>query len=314
MKKYLSVMALVFALILSILTFSGCGSDTTISEGGKAESDKISEDEKSEVTTEKKEELPKISMKDIDWSVDSSIIDGERFVSLEYTNNTDYTIVEFDVQFKQKSSVTEEEKNKFFDDIKTILEIDDSDTDDLKKLEKLKQKDITMRAEAEAQSKHGNTVSGVELKYYEGYQKVRDLGHYSLVEPDIATIKFISDSKIITVYYDFLLDKYTTDSKTDDAYFWPENGLENSIPKPEAECVKDYGLNDRNTLRVLICGWNKNDFNDYVKSCKEYGFTVDVTETETMFLANSAKGYNLNMFYDEDDCEVSVTVDRIAQS
>ena len=44
----------------------------------------------------------KINIKDIAWNVDEGIADGERCVLLDYTNNTNYTITDFELTFKEK--------------------------------------------------------------------------------------------------------------------------------------------------------------------------------------------------------------------
>ena len=82
--------------------FSGCGSsETTNNPGGSTTKEKI-------------------NIEDISWKVDEGIVDGDRYVLLNYTNNTQYTITNFELTFKEKTSVTEEEKANFYSDIRCV--------------------------------------------------------------------------------------------------------------------------------------------------------------------------------------------------
>ena len=51
-----------------------------------------------------------ISIEDIDWNIEEQIRDNDRFVLMDYTNNSDFILVGFKLDFKEKKSVKEEEK------------------------------------------------------------------------------------------------------------------------------------------------------------------------------------------------------------
>lgn len=87
----------IFIVIMSLLvSLTGCGSSKTTSSSPKE----------------------KINIKDIAWNVDEGIVDGERCVLLDYTNNTNYTITSFELTFKEKKNITEEEKSKLYSEVK----------------------------------------------------------------------------------------------------------------------------------------------------------------------------------------------------
>ncbi len=62
-------------------------------------------------------EKEKINIEDISWSVDEGIVDGDRYVLLNYANNTEYTITDFEITFKEKGDISDEEKANFYSDI-----------------------------------------------------------------------------------------------------------------------------------------------------------------------------------------------------
>ena len=68
----------ILAVVLSVAAcFAGCGSsETTNNPGGSTAKEKI-------------------NIEDISWKVDEGIVDGDRYVLLNYTNNTQYTITNF---------------------------------------------------------------------------------------------------------------------------------------------------------------------------------------------------------------------------
>lgn len=73
-----------FIVIMSlVISLTGCGSKTN---GGSPKE--------------------KINIRDIVWNVDEGIADGKRYVLLDYTNNSDYTITSFKLTFKEKSDIT----------------------------------------------------------------------------------------------------------------------------------------------------------------------------------------------------------------
>lgn len=107
-------------LLLSVCMFlmTACGkkdiadnSDTVAVSVQDETNNETTDEEENEINGEESlEEENRISMDDIVWEVDEGIIDGERLVLLNYTNNTPYTIAGFEITFKEKSDITEGEK------------------------------------------------------------------------------------------------------------------------------------------------------------------------------------------------------------
>lgn len=274
----------IFAVIISVaVCFAGCGSsELTNKPGGNSTKEKI-------------------NMEDIYWNVDEGIVDGDRYVLLNYTNNTQYTITGFEITFKEKTDVTEEEKANFYSDIQQKFEASDED------MENLKGQPISMHAETDKVVNPGESASNINCYYYGGFFYLKDINHYSLVEPDIATIKYIDEDKIFTAYYDYSSKKYSAESETEIAYQWSQTDLGSKIPRPDVKVVES-GRDDEIVFMFDAYGLSLEQFNAYVEECKELGYTVGTDSFEGFYSADNAEGYNVYLYYDENDYLMSGTI------
>lgn len=301
-----------YVLLLSVCLFSmtACGKKDAadhseeIAASVQGEENTVkNEEEENEVDREEssaKEE--KINIDDIVWEVDEGIIDGDRFILLNYTNNTPYTIASFEITFKEKSDITEEEKETYCSDLKEEFSAQDDE------VEKLRNEPISMRTESKIVCNAGEAVTNVKCLYYSGYYYVKNINHYKLVEPDIATIRYVDDTDhICTVYYDYNSNKYSFDSKTDVACQWPQTDLGSVIPKPDTKIV-ETGISDDKSFMFDARGMSLEQFNDYVDECMEMGYTVEVMSHEGFFSADNSDGYNIYLYYAEDDRTMSASV------
>lgn len=277
MKKFL----LLFVTILGLGVFvTGCGDTKDDNSSDEAVEADVDEDE--------------IDIEDIPWSIEEGIVNGDRYLLLNYTNNTDYTLTYFDIAFKEKSSITEEEKVSFYTDIQSAYEATDEE------IEELKAMPIAMHGDSEKLLNPGESVSNERCFYYKGYVYVKNINHYNLMEPDIATIKYVSDDNIYTVYYDYASDKYTLDTDVEVAYYWTTSDLGTKIPKPDAVVVKEGADND-NGFIFDVYGMSLEQFNAYVEECKGLGFTVEAYEQEGYYNGENSEGYSIIIDYDEDE-------------
>lgn len=283
MNKKVKILT-IFGFILSmVVCFVGCSSSETTNNPG---SSTINE---------------KINIENIVWNVDEGIVDGDRYVLLNYTNNTPYTLTNFEITFKEKAGVTEEEKMNFYSDIQKKFETSDKD------MKELKNRPISMHAETDRVVNPSESVSNVNCYYYGGSFYLKDINHYNLVEPDIATIKYIDEDKIFTVYYDYSSKKYSTEAETETAYQWSQTDLGNKIPKPDVKVV-ECGGDDEAIFMFDAYGLSLDQFNAYVEECKKLGYIVDPGSFEGFYSADNADGYNVYLYYDENSYSMSGTI------
>lgn len=173
-------------------SFAGCSDNGApqASTGSEGVASQTSDDASAVSQTKqpaKKRETIKID--DIAWNVDQGIVDGEKYVLLDYTNNSKYTVTDFEMTFKEKGSVTEEDKENFYNEIKDKFSMSDDD------ISELKQRDISMHAETEKIVEPGESAKNINCYYYSGIYYLKDINHFNLVEPDVATINTLMTIK-----------------------------------------------------------------------------------------------------------------------
>ncbi len=300
MRKKLCVLLLGLCSVL----ISACGNKEVSGNPGDippsyGEEGTVDKKEASESENTSKAEF---NIEDINWEVDEGIVDGKRCVLLSYTNNSSYMIAGFEITFQERSGLTEEEKETFYTDIQEMFEASDEE------IEELKEYPISMHAETERITDAGESVTSVNCYYYTGYYYLKDINHYRLVEPDIATVRYVDKDKIHTVYYDYNSGKYSVESETEAAYQWTQTDLGNKIPKPDAK-VLGSSLDTEELFMFDAYGMSLEQFNAYVEECKSMGYTVEANGYEGFYSADDAEGYNIYMYYEEDDFALSGTVE-----
>lgn len=252
-----------------------------------------------------------LKMEKIQWAVDEQIVQGERGVYLEVTNNTDYSIASFAIQFAEREDLKVEERESFFSSLiasytSTGWELDE---DDVEYFEQIKKGQITIRAETERVIKPGESITKIPCCYYTGYYIVDKLPQFEVTEPDIATICYIKDGLIYTIYYDFHSGKYSEEEKTEAAYYWTEGELGERVPKPDAEVVKKSYCDEIRSFNFEVYGISEADYKSYINQCEELGYTNDLYVSDTYFRANDSDGYRIRISYYEDEWEMDVYLD-----
>lgn len=283
MNKKVKLFAILAVVLSMSVCFAGCGSSETTNDTGSSTA------------------KGKINIEDISWKVDEGIVDGECYVLLNYTNNTQYTLTNFELTFKEKAGITEEEKENFYSDIQEKFEASDEDMEDIKS------QPISMHAETDRVVNPGESVSNINCYYYGGSFYLKDINHYNLVEPDIATIKYIDEDKIFTIYYDYASKKYSAEADTEIAYQWSQTDLGSKIPKPDVKVVES-GRDDESIFMFDAYGLSLEQFNAYVEKCKELGYTIEPSSFEGFYSADNTEGYNVYLCYDEKDYSMSGTI------
>jgi len=296
----------ILAITLIVLLTAGCGgangtavnsSNSSTNNPGSDSMDVKEESDQEETTT--LDETVKIE--DIDWSVDEGIVDGDRFVLMEYTNNSPLSLMGFKIEFTEQAGITDEQKEPIYEEIKSLMELSDED------LEEIKATPLAAYADSECFVKSGDTIKNANLYYYSGIYYLKSPDFYSLLEPDIATIKYVNGDKIYTTYYDFHSGKYSTDSETEEANYWTTTDLGNVIPKPDTPVIKKDFIDDEDCFMFEAFGLSSEEFKSYIEECKSKGFTVDASELDDFYAAYNEEGYKIYTNYNEDSMSFSMT-------
>ena len=254
------------------------------------------------ISSDSSEKSNPIKIEDIDWNVDEGIINGRRYVLLDYTNNTDYAISSFEITFNEKDDLTDEEKENFFENVVEKFQLSNDD------IAQLKEEDISMHTETNQIVNPGESVKNVYCFYYNGSYYVKKINYYNMVEPDIATIKYIKDDKIYTTYYDFVSKKYSNDDETEVAYRWSKTDLGDKIPKPEVKVV-EVEIDNDSTFMFEGYSMSSEQFDAYVEQCQDLGFTVDIDSDKESYSADNTEGYSVDLYYEKNDGMIRATVE-----
>ena len=80
------------------------------------------------------------------------------------------------------------------------------------------------------------------------------------------------------------------------AYSWPTTGLATLLPEPEFKYGK-ITKESANEFEIEFYDVEQKDFDSYVNSCKEKGFTVDFEKKDDSYKAKDANGNQLSIDY-----------------
>ena len=89
---------------------------------------------------------------------------------------------------------------------------------------------------------------------------------------------------------------------------WQTNDLFAYLPEPDT----NYGRIVRESEKQInfeLYQINQVQFESYIKACREKGFSIDVTKTDSVFYADNMEGLNLNVFYDDDKKIMNIYLD-----
>lgn len=108
-------------------------------------------------------------------------------------------------------------------------------------------------------------------------------------------------------YYDFTSKKYTAEDDTEKAVQWTSSELGTKVPKPDTKVI-EAGGDDEIIFMFDAYGYSLDQFNTYVEECKKRGFTIEEGCFEGFYSADNEAGYNVYLYYNEDDDCMSGTI------
>lgn len=240
-----------------------------------------------------------IKIEDIDWNVTESIMDGERFVSFNYTNNSKYTVLGVEMEFVQKSEVTKEQL-AVFDELKKEEELTDEEVSD-----------IYILGYNQKCAEPGETVSDSPCIINDTYTLVQNMEQYKIMEPDMATIAFIGkDGKGYTVYYDFKTQTYSESSKGgQDIQQWSDSEISKLLPQAEAPAI-NVSSDDEDRFYFYAYGVSREAFEKYVEAVKNNGFNDVGFENSNSYRATNADGVEAHITYTAVEEKMTGCVER----
>lgn len=282
-------------MLMMIFLMAGCGSD------GGNNSDTDQAEDKAASDSGK----PAFDLSQIDWSVESGIIDGNRVVTFGYTNNTDYEVVDFDLEFKVKSDVTDDQLEQY-SELKEKAENMEHD------IGEITFQCMTSKCVASGESLDGQPC-GLDgtIEYY------TDFDSYEVFEPDMMTVVLSDGKKLYSAYYDFNSQKTTVDEDVMDAYTWPSSALAKAVPKPDVRYLA-ISYEGEDSLYARAFGVSRDACGEYIDACKAMGFDQNIDDSDETygasgtryFNADNGNGIKVDVDYYPSDDEMQISVDR----
>lgn len=282
--------SLLTVILVGTLMLVGCGdSGSGASNNGKNKS-----------ATKLLPSYPKIDQ--LDWRVDSGVVDEQRRVLMDYTNNSKYTIVEFDLTFTQKSDVTDEQRQEELDKVKESLSFSDED------LSEVKDRPLSGYVNSVILTRPGDTSTKQGCFYYSGIYYMKDMSFYDLLTPDIATIKYIDNDTIHTVSYDFKSKNYTEDTDTTPAKETSKKSLSKDVPMITSDYVEvdDYDT----SVYITSYGIASTEYEKYCKELEQLGYELNAEYFNTKRYVNVSVQKQIELTYDSNKQSVQCVIEQ----
>lgn len=309
MKKTVTALCLSITMLFSMTGCSGNEiSETESTPVTSTENETVSElDSEPSATSPENETISKtdsessdnaaIHIEEIDWNIAEGILDGERMVSFNYTNNSKYTILEIEMQFKQKDGITAEQL-AVFDNIKKECELTDDEV-----------AEISITACNKKCADPGETVSASPCYIEDTYSYVENITQYEIMEPDIMTIYYIgNDGKGYTMYYDFKSHNYSESSLGGkNIQEWSDSELSKLLPKPVAPEIKT-DIDDEKLFMFTVHGITIDEYEAYIEEVTANGFNDVMIKDKRSYYSSNAEGVSVSVYYDVVDEEMNGSI------
>ena len=276
MKMKRTFITLLTMCILT-MTFVGCGNSSS-TDAGKSNTDKTVNNDT-------------IDVKDIDWNVDERSINNTKYLSFNYTNNSNKYVVAVTLKFIPKNKLSNKQF-KVFDSVKD-------------KGYGGKKDEVYILGYNLKHANPGETAENTpcmieDLSFY-----ADSMEQYNLMKPNILKITYAgSDNEIYKIEYDY--DKKSTSKPihVGPAYEWVEDEKSDVLPKPTQKTVTSHINKEENTFYFAMYGATANDFSEYIQKCKDDGFNNNLEKTENEFKADNKK-YYLEIGYNSEREKIS---------
>lgn len=89
---------------------------------------------------------------------------------------------------------------------------------------------------------------------------------------------------------------------------WNDMVLSNVLPEPKSHLGEIYS-NSKDGLSLYIYKTSSDDYDNYIKECKNKGFTIDIEQLGDLFNAYNAEGYSLSLMYDKTMKKMRIDLD-----
>lgn len=90
---------------------------------------------------------------------------------------------------------------------------------------------------------------------------------------------------------------------------WTDIVLNEMLPKPKSNSA-EIVTNDNDNLLIYIHKTSLEDYNEYVLSCEQMGFTVEADKTSSTYEAYGSEGYRLELYFSADKNIMKIDLEK----
>lgn len=102
-------------------------------------------------------------------------------------------------------------------------------------------------------------------------------------------------------------------SKTVDTFTWPSSGLATELPKPKTN-KGEISSNSDTYFHATLQEVTRSDYDGYIQSCKDAGYTDFSGEGTDYFKATTPSGAGLSLSFDGEDKTLEITLNKAQES
>lgn len=226
-------------------------------------------------------EYPRIE--DLAWKFRNTVRYEEPVAAFDYTNNSDYTIVMLDIQFKMKEGVTSEQ-----------LQLPDAVTGEMISDEEIS--DMQPYVYDWIVCDPGETAENA-VCYMAYNTEPTNIKQCELMELQSADIYYIGeDGKQHQVSYSAENDGYSVSEISEELFTWSDSNYASMIPKPETR-IASVEQDDEECLYVKAYDITHDYFLSYVGVCEKQGFVDKYPDEEVTYnyYGTNGDGYEINV-------------------
>lgn len=231
----------------------------------------------------------------ISYELSRGITDyGEQSLMLSYTNNTNHPIANIQFMFDVKEDLSAEEQ-ELLSQLQEKFEVSDTQMEW-----------AYFQSNTECYTDIGDTSKPSAFTFF--LNCITDENYCSLADYGKANIVYLDGEKYYQSTYDFYSQTFTPASPYKNAFEWltSETGL--TIPQPEGLPTL-VSTDDENSGFVNVYNVSLDDFDTYVNTCKEAGFSkVDFDGGDNIAIVNDA-GTKLRIYYSSSTNKMVVRFD-----
>ncbi len=284
------LVAVTLAGAMAVAGVAGC-SGTSAATGGEDASGEVSSTTESAVTLGD----PEIGMGQIDWTVDEFVIDGTRRVAFKYTNNSDYRIIALEMTFSAKDDLTDEEL-ALFDAVEWPSDAAAT----------FQENGYYARSYRPVAS--GDTADAVAMSFWGYYIESMEL--YELSQPDVIQVAFLGPDDLLYIESIDCRSGEVTLERTVETDQWGTEEIADAVPRPEGMTTDVFDSDTYFSFYVIDVSID--DFDAYVQSLKDAGFTENAEEEDGYYYAEDADGaYSVDVDYLESRAQIVCSVDAL---